>query len=123
MTNLTVTDIRTFVPAKHFEISKAFYCDLGWKNIWQDDHLAIMENANQRFYLQDYYVKDWAENSMLHVSVADALSWQQHVATLIKQEKYSGVRVEGPRQEPYGALVTYVWDPSGVLIHCAQWNT
>ena len=24
--------------------------------------------------------------------------------------------------EPYGALVTYVWDPSGVLLHLAQWD-
>lgn len=23
--------------------------------------------------------------------------------------------------EPYGALVTYAWDPSGVLIDLAQW--
>jgi hypothetical protein len=30
--------------------------------------------------------------------------------------------VAAPKQEPYGACVTYVWDPSGVLLHLAQWD-
>ena len=30
--------------------------------------------------------------------------------------------VDGPKQEPYGALVTYVWDPSGILLHLAEWT-
>ena len=122
MSNLNVADIRIFVPAKDFEISKAFYLDLGWKLIWGDDHLAVMEIANQRFYLQNYYVKDWAENFMFHVSVDDTDAWKQHVSKLIENNKYPGTKVEGPKQESYGALVTYVWDPSGILIHFAQWN-
>ena len=81
-----------------------------------------MENADQRFYLQNYYVKEWAENVMLHVSVDDAQAWAQHVSELIAQDRYPGVRVAEPKAEPYGALVTYVWDPSGVLLHFAQWN-
>ncbi|MEM7018736.1 MAG: VOC family protein [Pseudomonadota bacterium] len=122
MPNLNVIQIRTFVPAKDFEISKSFYLDLGWEIIWDDDHLAVMENADQCFYLQNYYVKDWADNFMLHVSVDDAESWKQHVSKLIEKGKYPGIRVDGPKQESYGALVTYVWDPSGILIHFAQWN-
>ncbi|HKJ16502.1 MAG TPA: glyoxalase [Xanthomonadales bacterium] len=110
------------MPAKDFEISKAFYLALGWKQTWGDSHLAVMENANQRFYLQNYYVREWAENFMLHVSVEDAESWKQHVTKLMSEKEFSGVRVDGPKQEEYGALVTYVWDPSGVLIHFAQWT-
>ncbi|MEM7194290.1 MAG: VOC family protein [Pseudomonadota bacterium] len=123
MPNLKVNDVRTFVPAKEFETSKSFYLELGWKIIWDDDHLAVMENANQRFHLQNYYVKEWAENFMLHVSVDDADAWYKHVSKLIEEGRYSGVKVDGPKQEEYGALVTYVWDPSGVLIHFAQWNS
>jgi len=33
---------------------------------------------------------------------------------------YPGARVEGPRDESWGFRVTYVWDPSGVLLHFAE---
>jgi hypothetical protein len=52
----------------------------------------------------------------------DADAWKQHVSTLAEDEKFKDVRVEGPKQEPYGALVTYAWDPSGVLLHLAEWT-
>ena len=32
-------------------------------------------------------------------------------------------RVAPPKAEPYDATVTYVWDPSGVLLHLAQWTS
>ncbi|MEM7346360.1 MAG: hypothetical protein AAF485_19140 [Chloroflexota bacterium] len=122
MTNLTVNDVRVFVPAKDFEISKEFYIALGWQMTWSDENLAILEIADQRFYLQNYYTKDWAENFMLHISVDDATAWKEHASALLSEGKFKDVRVEGPKLEPYGALVTYVWDPSGVLLHFAQWN-
>jgi hypothetical protein len=31
MLNLKVADVRAFVPAKDFAVSKAFYTALGWK--------------------------------------------------------------------------------------------
>ncbi|MEL1266233.1 hypothetical protein [Pseudoxanthomonas putridarboris] len=72
MTDLKITDVRPFVPAKNFEVSKAFYEALGWTIKYLDDQLALMANGNHRFYLQRYYQKDWAENSMLHITVVDA---------------------------------------------------
>jgi hypothetical protein len=122
MSNLKVTDVRIFVPAKDFNISKAFYLKLGWKLIWSDESLAVLEIADQRFYLQNYYNKEWADNFMLHVSVEDALAWKEHVSTMQSEKIFQNIRVDGPNQESYGALVTYVWDPSGVLLHFAQWN-
>lgn len=103
-------------------MSKAFYESLGWTLKWGDDDLALLEVADQRFYLQNYYAKEWAENFMLHVTVADAQASYDHVVSLVDSKRFPGVRVGGPKQEPYGALVTYVWDPSGVLLHLAQWN-
>lgn len=68
MTNLEITDVRVFVPAKDFSMSKSFYESLGWTVKWGDDNLALLEVADQRFYLQNYYAKEWAENFMLHAS-------------------------------------------------------
>ncbi|MBN9429022.1 MAG: hypothetical protein J0H09_21185 [Burkholderiales bacterium] len=121
MSDLSINDIRVFVPAKDFALSKNFYLALGWTETWSDANLALMEAASHRFYLQNYYAKEWAENFMLHVSVNDARAWHEHASASIASNRFPGARVGGPKQEPYGALVTYVWDPSGVLIHFAQW--
>lgn len=122
MVDLQASDLRTFVPAKDFEASKDFYSSLGFTLEWSDADLALLELADQRIYLQRYYVKDWAENSMLHLTVADARSCFTQITQLLATGRFPGARVAEPKQEPYGALVTYVWDPAGVLLHLAQWT-
>ena len=79
--------------------------------------------GSQHFYLQRYYVKEWAENSMLHVTVADAQSCFEQISQLLSFGRFPTARVSSPKEEPYGAIVTYVWDPTGVLLHLAQWTT
>ena len=118
--NLNVSDVKTFVPAKNFEESFNFYTALGWRPDWkaEDNSLAVMELGNHRFYLQNYYQKDWAENFMLHITVDDAQAWFEHASKVISEQ--GGGNVRPPKHESYGALVTYVWDPSGVLLHFAQ---
>ncbi len=59
---------------------------------------------------------------MLHIAVDDAEAWHEHAANVIEDGRFSDCRVDGPREEDYGALVTYVWDPSGVLLHFAQFQ-
>lgn len=122
MIDLKVSDVRTFLPAEDFATSKDFYVALGWTVKWSDANLALLEIANQRLYLQNGYAKEWAENCMLHLTVDDAEACFEQVTALIESKRFAGVRVSKPKQEPYGALVTYVWDPCGVLIHMAQWT-
>ena len=82
--------------------------------------------GNIRLFLQDYYAKAWAENCMIYVEVDDAQSWYEHVASVLDHDRdqsdqpFSDARVTPPKKESYGANVTYVWDPSGVLLHFAQ---
>lgn len=124
MPNLNASDVRVFMPAKDFATSKSFYTALGWKLTEIDEGLAVLELADRRLYLQNYYVKDWADNFMIHITVEDAQAWHDHVSAVLGGSKFLDARVQAPKQEPepYGALVTYVWDPSGVLLHFAQWN-
>lgn len=122
MIDLQASDIRPFLPAKDFDISRDFYVALGFAVKWSDDNMALLESGNQRFYLQRYYVKDWADNSMLHITVADAHACFRQITSLLAEGRFPGARVAQPKQEDYGALVTYVWDPAGVLLHLAQWD-
>ena len=117
-----VEDVRAFVPALDFAMSKAFYEAIGWTTVWTDgDGLALMELGGHRFMLQNFYVKDWAENFMLTVVVADAAAWHGRVSAALSTGAYGIARVAEPKVEDWGATVTYVWDPSGVLLHFTQW--
>ncbi|MEZ4630613.1 MAG: hypothetical protein R2880_07895 [Deinococcales bacterium] len=128
MDNLVVNfpkarDIKVFVPAMNFLESLEFYKALGWQVNFQaeDNGLAELELANQRFYLQNYYHKDWANNFMLHITVDDAKAWWQHASKVIKAGNWKHARLQEPKEQAYGALVTFVWDPSGVLLHFAEY--
>jgi catechol 2,3-dioxygenase-like lactoylglutathione lyase family enzyme len=101
------------------EKSRAFYRALGWAEIWSDGELALLSLAGRQMMLQDRYVKDWAENFMLTVEVASADDWYAHVSDVLAAGGYGGARVSEPRDEGW-ARVTYVWDPSGVLLHFAE---
>lgn len=122
MIDLKLTDVRPFIGSKDFDVSRAFYEALGWTTDYLDDQLALMTNGAHGFYLQRYYQKDWLENTMLHITVADAAACHAQIATALASGSFGEARVAPPRHEDYGALVTYVWDPAGVLLHLAQWN-
>ena len=121
MANLNVSGIRTFVGTRNFEDSRNFYVALGWQLNWDRDGLAELELGGSALFLQRYHNKQWCENSMLHVTVEDAQAWYEHAKAVIEEGSFSGPpRVNPPKREDYGALVTYIWDPAGVLLHMVQ---
>jgi len=119
MGNLTVKDFRPFLPAKDFSASKEFYQKLGCELLYDSDALVLFELGDSRFYIQDYYVKEYADNYMLHVSVEDVDSWYEHIVEVLNfTESNSAPRLTGsPKDEPppYNARVCYLIDPSGCL--------
>jgi len=115
----SVVDVRPFVPSLNFESSRSFYRALGWVERWSDGGLALLSLGGCQLMLQDRYVKEWAENSMLTVEVASSDDWYDHVLDVLSAGAYADARVEEPREEGW-ARVTYVWDPTGVLLHFAQ---
>lgn len=115
-----IDDVRPFVGARDFALSLRFYEALGWTCVWRDGGLALLELGGHRLYLQDHYVRDWVENSMLVVTVDGASNWFDHVTAVLGSGDFGDARVAAPRHEDWGATVTSVWDPSGVLLHFTQ---
>ncbi len=72
---METVEIKAFVPAKDFEKSKSFYLDLGFKVAWSSDDLAYLHAGNSSFLLQRFYVKEHAENFMMHMLVEDVEAW------------------------------------------------
>ena len=70
-----IEDLRTFLPAKDFAKSREFYGVLGFEQVWSSDKLALFKLGRVSFFVQDYFVKDWAENMMLDLRVGDVQAY------------------------------------------------
>ena len=122
ITNL-IPDIRAFrpfLPAKEFETSLRFYMAIGFEAYLLGDTLAELSLGTYAFLLQGYYVKEWAENTMMHILVNDVRAWWQHIDSLSLADQFGVPPPIAPRVEPWGLTVAYVIDPSGILWHFAE---
>ena len=57
---------------------------------------------------------------MHHFRVPSAREWYRHFVKIRLAERFDGVRVASPERMPRGLIVTYLWDPAGVLLHFAE---
>jgi len=115
---LNMKAMRPMVPAKDFEISKRFYLELGFRPQPLVDRLVEMHFGAYSFILQDYYVEEWANNFVMHVSVTDLDHWWKHICALDLVSRY-GVKTAAPKLERWG-MVAGLIDPSGVLWRFSQ---
>ena len=69
MSNLNTIEIKAFIPAKDFALSKQFYCDLGFTLSSDTDGIAYFHHGDTSFLLQDFYEKSAAENLMMHFNL------------------------------------------------------
>lgn len=120
MTPNNVIDLKAFVPAKDFALSRRFYLDLGFAENWGNDQAAEFELGGFRFLLQNFYAKAHAENFMMHLMVEDADAWWDHVQATGLAEKYRLYMAKPPTLQPWGLRVLYLTDPTGVLWHIAD---
>jgi predicted enzyme related to lactoylglutathione lyase len=111
--------VRTFVPAKDFDLSKKFYETLGFEKLLDED-VAIFEVGSSGFILQRHYQKEWAENFMMQLMVDDLDAWWEHIVELDLPGKFKVPPPRAPAMQPWGLRIAYVVDPSGVLWHIAE---
>jgi predicted lactoylglutathione lyase len=119
MGTLNTIELKAFVPAKDFELSKQFYHDLGFTMPWSDKSLAYMHHGNTSFFLQNFYVKELADNFMMHLLVEDVDAWWANVQEKQIAPKY-GVSILPPEQRPWKMRDFVLIDPSGVLWRIAE---
>jgi hypothetical protein len=113
--NRTIKDIKVYIPAKDFELSKRFYTTLGFTLTEAFGGTFDCELNGNRFRLQNYYVKDWANNFMMLIGVNDIDAWYQHAKSMAESGEFKSMRVSLPEEES-GARILHVVDPSGVLL-------
>ena len=119
MNDLETVEIKAFVPARDFALSKQFYEDLGFEVAWSDDQLAYLHHENCSFLLQNFYKKEHADNFMMHMLVTDVDAWWRHVEAKGIASKYN-IKAEPPEDRPWRIRDFILIDPTGVLWRIGQ---
>ncbi len=108
--------IRPFIGAKDFDLSRAFYSEIGFKERVLSPGFSVFTNGAHSFYLQDAYVEDWINNTMVFMEVSDVEKCWEDLANLNLPSKYKDVKLIPVRVFDWGKEC-YLHDPSGVLWH------
>ncbi len=114
-----IKSIRTFIGAKKYEVSRNFYKDFGFTEIIISPKMSYFSMGNFGFYLQDAYVKDWVDNSMIFIEVDDLENQLKTIKSLQLDQKYDNVRVTEISNNDWGNEF-FVYDPSGILWHIGE---
>jgi len=120
MTSPASVIVRPFLPAKDFAASKKFYEALGFQKILDGEVAIFSSGGNGGFILQDYWVKEWAENCMMQLMVDDLDAWWTYIMSLDLPSHFGVLPPKPPKLQPWGLRVAYVYDPAGVLWHVAE---
>jgi len=111
--------IRTFIGTANFEESRAFYRDLGFEEIVTSKDMSYFRTGNLGFYLQNYYVKDWVDNSMIFLEVDNVERYWNELQALGLHKKYKNVKLVPINEYEWGREC-FIHDPSNVLWHIGE---
>ncbi len=119
--NHKAKSIRPFIGAKDFQVSRRFYRDLGFEEKTLGDDMSLFMTGEFGFYLQDAYVRDWIDNSMIFLEVEDVHRFWNELLALDLVAKYQGVKVTPIREYDWGREC-FLHDPSGILWHFGEFK-
>ncbi|MGH8082837.1 MAG: VOC family protein [Lysobacter sp.] len=117
--NLQTVEVKAFVPARDFDLSKRFYRAVGFSIPWSDDELAYLHHGNCSFLLQKFYVAEHTQNFQMHLLVENADDWWRHLQEQKIAETF-GVAIGAPDDRPWRMRDFTLIDPSGVLWRIAH---
>ena len=113
--------IRPFIGAKNFELSRTFYRNMGFEEVVLFHNMSLFKTKSIGFYLQDAYVKDWIDNSMIFMEVENIDRFWAELLALNLTAKYKNVKLTPIRNFDWGREC-YVHDPSGILWHFGEFS-
>ena len=117
--SLSAIELKPFVPARDFALSRRFYADLGFVEASEVGGVAYFHHGDVSFLLQDFYVQALAENLMLHLLVEDVSAWHARLVASDLAGRY-GVKQSEIVQQPWRMRDFTLHDPSGVLWRIAE---
>lgn len=125
MPELQALELKAHLPSRDFEVSKQFYQDIGFTLCWSTDDLALLHygphgtHGLPAILLQNYYVKELADNLQMHLLVKDVDAWWAHLQEKQISGKY-GVAIGAPQDREWRMRDFTMIDPAGVCWRIAQ---
>jgi len=114
--------IRAFIGAKDFNLSKAFYTDLGFEESPISNYMCYFKiSETLGFYLQNAYVKDWIDNTMIFIEVNNVEDYWNELQNLGLHHKYENVKLTAIKNDSWGSEC-FLHDPSGILWHFGEFK-
>jgi hypothetical protein len=113
--------IRPFIGAKNYEESRKFYRDLGFEESVLSSNMSYFDMNGFGFYLQNAYVKDWIDNTMIFMEVSDVKQFWEVLCALNLSTKFETVKLVPIRALNWGSEC-FLYDPSGILWHFGEFN-
>lgn len=113
--------VRPFIGAANFDTSRSFYRDLGFEEVRLGNDMSVFRAGGINFYLQNAYVKDWIDNTMVFVEVDDVNRYWNELQQLNLPAKYESARLTAPREYDWGKEC-FLHDPSGILWHFGEFK-
>lgn len=115
--NPSAKAIMPFLGSKNFEESSSFYQLLGFDvKLISKGFSRVYIHGKISFYLQDYYAKEWCENTMVFLEIEDLENQRETILKLDLPEKFSGVKVSKIQKNDWGDEF-FLHDPAGILWH------
>ena len=111
---------RPFVPSKDDEKSRRFYEAIGFETKYADGRISVMSNGPDSFILQNFYAQELADNFVIQLTVPDAAAWWNRHDVVHLAEAFGTKAPTPPTLQPWGLVVGFVHDPSGVLWHITE---
>jgi hypothetical protein len=112
--------IRPFIGSENYEVSRSFYRDLGFEESVLH-RMSYFKTEGIGFYLQDAYVKDWVDNTMVFMEVDNIERYWNELVALDLSSKYKNVRLTPIRNYDWGREC-FLHDPSGILWHFGEFK-
>jgi len=105
-----------------FEESRSFYKDFGFEEFVISKGMSYFRiHENLGFYLQNAYVKDWVDNTMLFLEVDNVDEYWKQLQNLGLDQKYQNVKLTPIRNNDWGREC-FMHDPSGILWHFGEFK-
>ena len=115
--NLATVEIKAFVPAQDFTLSMEFYQALGFTRASLFGDIAYFHCGESSFLLQNFFVREHAENFQMHLLVENVDDWHAKAKGVAEQ---FNVNIGEPEDRPWAMRDFTLVDPSGVLWRIAQ---
>jgi len=117
--NLRVTEIKAFVPARDYALSKRFYRDIGFTMTSEGGGVAYFHADNASFLLQDFCAEPLLEPVTMHMLVEDVQAWWNRIDQSDVAQTYA-VTLSDIELQPWRMKDFRLTDPSGVVWVIAQ---